>query len=362
MLLCIQEYSGIRKKESLWSTNEIGHQQNSEVEKGNENALITVLFATESNPQFCALLKTAILNEQNVHVVGWNLEHSGKGKVTYNGRSIDAVKVTPRVVSSYICTLEKNTILLGADAFDTLFSAHSKPRDLLDSFQTLQAKFIWSAESNMWPSFSSLPSSVEKFYRARKSRRHFYRFLNYGGWIGTAETACSTLKLSAEQLERCRLCHCNGSKDCKFPKQDQGAAHVVFAARKRSRSMVLDYNQRIFHPAYPSCKNLRVSGSGDVHVENISTSTHMYHFNGASKYHSGCKDHYKYGWFTNVRKPETKDDMVVFIGNKNEQHSISATKVCPYIWLQNFTWAEPKKKGRDTKWQISIREKVLSSS
>ena len=141
--------------------------------------------------------------------------------------------------------------------------------------------------------------------------------MNYGGWIGTAQTACRTLKLCAEQLKRCRLCSCDGSNDCKLPKQDQGAAHIVLASRKRPRTMVLDYNQSIFHPAYPSCKKLRVSGSGDVHVENISSSTHMYHFNGASKYHSGCKDYYKHGWFVDLRKPETMDDSVIFIGNKN---------------------------------------------
>jgi len=328
------------------------------------NELITVLFATESNPQFCALLKTAILNKQNVHIVGWNMEYYSKGKVLYGGNSKEVVKLTPRIVSSYICTLDKNTVLLGADAFDTLFSSHSKPKDILNSFKKFQSDFIWSAESNMWPSFNTLPSSVAKFYRAenKKPLKHKYRFLNYGGWIGTAGAACRTLKLCAEQLERCSLCGCKGSKHCKLPKQDQGAAHIVFSAMRRSQRVVLDYNQAIFHPAYPSCKQLRVSRSGDVRVESVSSSTHMYHFNGASKYRSGCKGFYKLGWFANRTKTQIMDDLVVFIGNKNEKYTLSASKICPYIWLQNFTWPEPKKRGKEMNWRVSIREQVLNSA
>jgi len=122
--------------------------------------------------------------------------------------------------------------------------------------------------------------------------------------------------------------------------------------------MVLDYNQKIFHPAYPSCKKLRVSEVGEVSVENISNFTHMYHFNGASKYRSGCKNHYKHGWFANHSKPQGFDDSLTFIGNMNEKHVISARKICPYIWSQNFTWLEPEK-GRETMWKMRIKEIVL---
>ena len=78
------EHDGLRKIKHLGDMKkERAHHNYS------ANKLITVLFATESNPQFCALLKTAILNGQNVHIVGWNMKHSDKGKVIYNGKSIE---------------------------------------------------------------------------------------------------------------------------------------------------------------------------------------------------------------------------------------------------------------------------------
>lgn len=111
--------------------------------------VITVLFATDSNPQLCALLKTALLNEQDVHIVGWNLTRHRKGLVLFHGKSKHIVQITPAVVSSYICTLPEETIVLGADAFDTLFSARSRPKDILKTFSNFKSDFVWSAENNM---------------------------------------------------------------------------------------------------------------------------------------------------------------------------------------------------------------------
>lgn len=322
-----------------------------------EPKLATVLFATDSNPQLCALLKTALLNQQDVHIVGWNLRRTGKGKVLLHGNSRDVVQITPLIVSSYVCSLDKEMTVLGSDAYDTLFSSQSTPHNILNAFNTLESEFLWSAESNMWPSFSSLPSHVAKFYHLRKHASP-YRFLNYGGWIGKAQTACEVLKLCARQLLNCSLCRCTRRRKCKSPNQDQGAAHIVYTSKWFRYKMLLDHHQVIFHPAYPRCARLRVSQSGNVHVENISDFTHMYHFNGASKYRSGCKGYYKFGWFRALGKPSSFNDSVTFVGNKNEKYVRSVTKICPYMW-QNFTWIEPSEEKSQTRWRIKIKEKVF---
>lgn len=321
--------------------------------------LTTIFFATDSNPQFCALLKTALLNKQEIHIVGWNLKRSSKGKVLLHGISQDIVQVTPLIVSSYVCSLSEETIVLGSDAYDTLFSSQSTPRTILNTFKTFDSDFIWSAETHMWPSFSRLPSHVEKFYNRNKHTSP-YRFLNYGGWIGRAKTACKVLELCAKQLVKCTLCQCTRTSKCKSPKQDQGAAHVVYASKQIRYNILLDQEQVIFHPAYPRCEKLRVSETGEVHVDNISNFTHMYHFNGASKHRSGCKGYYSSGWFEHLEKPARFDDSVTFVGNRNEKYVLSASKICPYIWSQNFTWIEPTK-GQQSSWKISIKEKVFET-
>lgn len=319
--------------------------------------LITIFFASESNPQFCALLKTALLNKQDVHILGWNLKSSGERKVMVRGTSRDIVQVTPLLVSSYVCSLDEETIVFGSDAYDTLFSSQSSPQDLLDTFSMFESDFIWSAEANMWPKYSELPVIVKRFYDGRKHADP-YRYLNYGGWIGTAKTACKVLELCARQLSKCTLCRCARRGGCKSPKQDQGAAHVVYASKWRRYNIVLDHEQVIFHPAYPRCKRLRVNEFGHVRVENFSNSTHMYHFNGASKYRSGCEGYYKSGWFANIGKPPGFDDSVTFVGNKKELHVLSASNICPYIWWTNFTWIEPNK-GQEMKWKINVKDKVF---
>ena len=182
--------------------------------------LTTILFATESNPQFCALLKTALLNEQNVHVVGWNLTTSRKGYVKVEGQERSIVQITPTIVANYVCTLRKDSIVLGADAFDTLFSAYSKPSEILNSFSKLNSNFVWSAETNMWPKFSTLPNFVKKYY-SDKRRASKYRYLNYGGWIGRVKEACEILSHCSRQLVKCELCGCSKFKRCKQPRQDQ---------------------------------------------------------------------------------------------------------------------------------------------
>ena len=91
----------------------------------------SVEFSHESKPQFCALLKTALLNRQDVRILGWDLERSKNGKVIFHGTFRDVVQVTPLVVSSYLCSLDKETVVLGADAYDTLFSSLSKQHSIL---------------------------------------------------------------------------------------------------------------------------------------------------------------------------------------------------------------------------------------
>lgn len=317
--------------------------------------LTTIFFATESNPQFCALLKTALLNEQNIHVVGWNLNRSRKGFVKVKGQERSIVQITPTVVASYVCTLPKDGAVLGADAFDTLFSAYSKPSDILNSFSKLNSNFVWSAERKMWPKFSTLPYFVKKHYSAQRLASG-YRYLNYGGWIGRVKEACEILSRCSRQLVKCEICGCSKFKHCKHPRQDQGAAHIVHASSKKPRS-ILDHKQTLFHPAYPRCQNLRVQDDGRVQVEGASSSTHMYHFNGNSKHKSGCSGHYKNGWFANLEKPSEVDDHITLVGSENQKFSLPVSEICPYIWLKNFSWVEPMKFQKH-RYKINIRDKV----
>ena len=250
--------------------------------------------------------------------------------------------VTPAIVAAHVCSLCEETIVLGADAFDTLFSAYSKPADIALSFSKFKANFVWSAERHMWPKFSTLPPFVKKFYSNTEFRQSPYKYLNYGGWIGRAKDACVILRQCSRQLTRCNLCNCSNLKRCKTPQQDQGAAHVVFTAQKGPLSL-LDNKQEIFHPAFPRCRNLKVSEAGRVQIQGASTSTLMYHFNGNSKYKSGCSNHYKSGWFANVEKPAGLNDFVTLVGGDNVEFVAPVGEICPYIWQKNFTWLEPKK-------------------
>jgi len=328
----------------FYSKGSILEQKKKEVGQCNEE-FITVLFATESNPQFCALLKTALLNKQNVHVVGWDLIHSRKGIVKFKGRERSIVQVTPAIVGAHVCSMCEKTIVLGADAFDTLFSAYSKPPDIVSSFSKFNSNFVWSAERHMWPKFNTLPPFVKSFYHKTEFGHLPYKYLNYGGWIGRAKEACEILGHCSRQLTRCNFCNCPSLKRCKTPQQDQGAAHVVFTAQKRPISL-LDKKQEIFHPAFPRCRNLKVSEDGRVQVQEASTSTHMYHFNGNSKYKSGCSNHYKNGWFANLEKPDGLNDIITLVDSDNAAFLIPVGEICPYIWQKNFTWLEPRKNGK----------------
>ena len=42
-------------------------------------------------------------------------------------------------------------------------------------------------------------------------------------------------------------------------------------------------------------------------------------FNGGAKYNSGCKGCYEHGWFANLGKTDSFEDLVAFVGNKNEK-------------------------------------------
>mgnify|MGYP001469878120 CR=1 FL=1 len=136
---------------------------------------------------------------------------------------------------------------------------------------------------------------------------------------------------------------------------------MIYAWKRKRYNILLDHEQIIFHPAYPRCEKLRVSESGEVHVDNISNLTHLYHFNGASKYRSGCKGYYKNGWFKDLEKPANFNDSVTLVGNRNEKYMLSATKICPYIWSQNFTWIEPSEGQRQTRWNTNIKERVFEA-
>ena len=101
----------------------------------------------------------------------------------------------------------------------------------------------------------------------------------------------------------------------------------------------------MFHPAFPRCQDLKVSEDGKVQVRGVSSSTHMYHFNGNSKYKAGCSDYYRNGWFTDLEKPTEINAHVTLVGTNNEIFDIPVTEICPYIWEKNFTWLDPKKHG-----------------
>lgn len=237
-----------------------------------DDRLTILLFATNANTKFCHLLETAKMNDQNIDVIGWG--------------AVDSRRFS-RAFAEHLCSLNATDIVIGSDAFDALFTNSATPSLILEKFKKKQSDFIWSAESNMFPPFSELPTWVKVGYPQFTGK---YMYLNFGAWIGRADAACHFFKRAANALDGQPLL-IRGTSDkvsCGNLPHDQAAAHCVLAAENLNQgssdfTYSLDNDNQIFHSAWPKCDDIDLSNPHMPMVTSTSTQPALLHFNGDSK-------------------------------------------------------------------------------
>lgn len=232
--------------------------------------LISLFFATRANSKFCSLLETAAMNDHRVAIIGWGDVDSRRFSKTF---------------ADYVCPLDEDQIVLGADAFDTLFTPSASPSEILSKFTQLGNDFVWSAESNMFPPFDELPTWVKLGYPQFDGR---YAYLNFGAWIGRADAACHFFTMTANVLSGELLTSQENktAMDCDNPPHDQAAAQCVLAAETlniSSFSYTLDYENEIFHSAWLHCDDIDASATNYTRIKSTNTKPALLHFNGDAK-------------------------------------------------------------------------------
>lgn len=309
-----------------------------------EPRLVTVLYGTNENPQFCALLKTSLLLKQEVHIVGWGPR-----------------ALIPTVFADFARSLPPETLVIGADAFDTLWTSSATPERIVKEYtERWGRKFVWSAEPNMFPPFSEMaPWLMREYARlGQQDRETRYKYQNYGGWMGTAEDVEVVHRRVADQFINCTMCKCDATgeerhpfadsdepgKQCLAP-HDQGAAHYVYAAQEPPQG--LDVDNVLFHPGWLNCEQMRANGDGTATVLDTGKDTMMVHFNGDGKVWCSASWYTK-GWFTprHVNTDEAKGAYLYVTGMWGEagresevkKKKVPATAVCPYMWDDEYTW------------------------
>lgn len=236
-----------------------------------------VVFATKATKQLCGLLASAILADFNIVVIGWNCSYAPENVVRHISSEY----------ARYLCSnhidMKLQSLILGADGYDTIFLPLASNQEIIRKFSRTGADFVWSAERNLFPDYTVLPSWLKDKYPNITNSP--FKYLNFGGWVGTLEACCATLSDVAAIIDDCGpFCAHSGSS---FARHDQHAAHIALGGKQWMSSkrfkVVLDDKNSIFHPAWPDCKDFVTLPGNNVRLMNGQMPL-MLHLNGDSKF------------------------------------------------------------------------------
>lgn len=244
--------------------------------------LQTLFFATNANPKLCKLLESTLASDHNITIIGWG--------------GVDSRRFS-KSFANYTCQLDSDEIVLSTDAFDAIFTANATPKRILNEYLKIGYDFVWSAESNMFPPFEELPKWVRQDYPHYNGN---YGYLNFGAWIGRAGAACQFFSIAGQALDGHSIAP---RMTCGYLPHDQAAAHCVFAALRsekiRSRyAFELDSRNKIFHSAWPTCKDILQVGAGYFLVRSTGSCPAVLHFNGDAK---KCSEPYYSSWYERTK-------------------------------------------------------------
>lgn len=137
-----------------------------------ELQIITV--ATEANDGFRRFEKSIKNNNLNLKVLGMGSEWLGGNMLSVGGGyKINLLKKAMEELKD-----EKDIIVMFTDSYDVIITGNSE--EILNAFQKMEARVIFSAEGFCWPD-----SSLANKYPEVKINEK--RFLNSGGFIGYAK-------------------------------------------------------------------------------------------------------------------------------------------------------------------------------
>ena len=231
--------------------------------------LKVVLFATNANAYLCALLKSALLLSLDVHIIGWGLKPKPGGKPINN--------VISQTNAAWACKQRSDDLVMGLDAFDAFFTPKAVQKQTLRRrLSAMNASFVWSAETNMFPGFSAYAPSFERRYPSQSPTQ--YKFLNYGAWLGTGAAACRVMSSCAQQMRKCTLCKpAEAAGKTGWAWFDQHAAQYVLVD-DQSTKQALDYQNELFHSGWPDCRDFNFSS---YRLKGSGVAPHVLHLNGA---------------------------------------------------------------------------------
>ena len=274
-----------------------------------------VLFATNANPYLCALLKSALLHAVEVNIIGWNLRPAA-------GQAIN--QVISEMNARWACAEPRQSIVMGLDAFDTMFTP--KPvsaRSLRDHLAERGADFVWSAESNMFPAFSEFAPGFEESYPAGSPTR--YKYLNYGGWVGTAAAACRVMQTCSQQMKNCT--HCREAAQAGktgWAWFDQHAAQYALVRLKGGARQVLDNRNEMFHSGWLDCSDFNTTS---YRLRSSGVAPHVLHLNGDAKRFCGAAV-FSEAWFVNRT---TLPTWHITLSEGKLTRSVHVNDICPSI-------------------------------
>ena len=159
--------------------------------------LSVVLVANRKTQQFCSLLQSAMLNDLDVHVVGWDPTND----LSTNFNVVHAL-------SKYICDFFPNDhIILGADVSNVpLFTSGSNESYIINRFLSFDSDFVWSAKSSLPRSVKYFLGLAKNMKRKRLTSVFANKLIEFGGWIGRQRPACRILTTIGENMRSCQLC------------------------------------------------------------------------------------------------------------------------------------------------------------
>ncbi|KAG2422762.1 hypothetical protein HXX76_015782 [Chlamydomonas incerta] len=269
--------------------------------------------------EVCSVIKSAIANGLQVHVVGGNVNQS-----EILGRTVS------REYARRLATLGPDTLVVGLDGGDTLLAAGATPAEWHRRFSSFGADFVWSGENNMYPSFVDLPPRVKEKYPGQwpadwkawegdppdkgRWKRPPYPYLNYGGWIARAGRALEVMHAAAAYVAPCapanETLHPPGG--C-LAQHDQHAAQlalvdpVCMADPQDEAHCVIDVYASVFYSGHLHCEGLVPHADGSWSNTLSGNKPLVAHFNGGAKTaceHLGVKSYMysrKTGWYHRVK-------------------------------------------------------------
>lgn len=278
--------------------------------------LKVVLFATNANAYLCALLKSALLLSLDVHIIGWGLKPKPGGKPINN--------VISQTNAAWACKQRSDDLVMGLDAFDAFFTPKAVQKQTLRRrLSAMNASFVWSAETNMFPGFSAYAPSFERRYPSQSPTQ--YKFLNYGAWLGTGAAACRVMSSCAQQMRKCTLCKpAEAAGKTGWAWFDQHAAQYVLVD-DQSTKQALDYQNELFHSGWPDCRDFNFSS---YRLKGSGVAPHVLHLNGDAKRLCGVEI-LKKAWF--VRHTTLPTWNVYVTSSDGIEHTMRATDICPSI-------------------------------